>query len=77
MRLEAKAQRDSHIRSLLKAFSWRVLATLTTGIIAFAVTGEIKTALMIGGVEFVLKFGIYYLHERMWQLVPMGKSANR
>ena len=62
--------RDSHIRSLAKAFSWRIVATLTTSIIAYAVTGRLDTAALIGGIEFFLKFLIYYLHERAWQLVP-------
>ena len=61
---------DSHLRSLGKAFSWRVVATVTTATIAYVVTGEVGTALTIGGIEFVLKFFIYYLHERAWTLVP-------
>ena len=64
--------KESHLRSLLKAMSWRILATLTTILIAYFITGEIDVALMIGGIEFVLKFLIYYLHERAWQLVPRG-----
>ena len=40
--------RESHLRSLLKAFSWRIVATLTTGIIAYLITGQIEAALMIG-----------------------------
>ncbi len=67
---------DSHLRSLAKAFSWRIVATLTTSIIAFFVTGEIGTAVTIGSIEFVLKFLIYYLHERAWALVPSrGRQA--
>lgn len=65
-------QRESPIRSLLKAFSWRIVATTTTGIIAFFITGDIATAVSIGSIEFVLKFFIYYMHERAWQLVPRG-----
>ena len=60
--------RDSHIRSLAKAFSWRVVATLTTASIAFVITGSINTAAIIGGIEFVLKFFIYYAHERIWEI---------
>lgn len=60
--------RDSHIRSLAKAFSWRIVATLTTGMIAYLVTGSFDTAALISGIEFVVKFLIYYLHERAWQL---------
>jgi len=62
--------RDTHLRSLSKAFSWRVVATLTTATIAYFITGSLDTAAMIGGIEFFLKFLIYYAHERAWQLVP-------
>jgi len=64
--------KESHLRSLLKATSWRILATLTTTAIAYFITGEVETALTIGSIEFVLKFVIYYFHERAWQLVPRG-----
>lgn len=67
--------RDSHFRSLAKALSWRVVATLTTSIIAWVITGRLDTAIFIGGIEFVLKFFIYYVHERAWELVP--RSAAR
>lgn len=68
---------DSHARSLAKAFSWRVVATLTTSVIAYAITGRIDTAVAIGSIEFVLKFFIYYLHERVWALLPhrSGRSS--
>lgn len=57
---------QSHWHSLAKAFSWRVVATLTTAAIAYAITGEVDTALLIGGIEFFLKIGIFYVHERLW-----------
>jgi len=57
---------DSRARSVSKALTWRVTATLTTAIIAFIITGEIGTAVAIGGVEFFMKFIIYYVHERLW-----------
>ena len=69
---EPKPEKESHLRSLMKAMSWRILATLTTILIAYFITGQIDIALMIGSIEFVLKFLIYYLHERAWQLVPRG-----
>ena len=61
-----RGQKTSHLLSLAKAFSWRIVATLTTSIIAYVITGEVDTALMIGGIEFFLKIGIYYVHERLW-----------
>ena len=66
------ALKESHLRSVLKAFSWRVIATLTTALIAYAITGELDTAILIGAIEFVAKMFLYYMHERAWQLVPRG-----
>ena len=60
---------SSRTRSLAKALTWRITATLTTAAIAYVVTGELKTAAMIGGIEFVLKFMTYYGHERVWNFV--------
>ena len=57
---------DSHIKSILKGISWRIVATSTTILVAYLITGEIQTALGIGAVEFLLKVFIYYVHERAW-----------
>ena len=66
------AQKESYVRSLLKALSWRVIATMTTITIAWLIYGDIKPALAIGGIEFFAKFFVYYAHERAWQFVPHG-----
>ena len=60
---------DSRVRALAKALTWRITATLTTVCIAFVLTGEIGVAALIGGSELVIKFFIYYGHERAWNLV--------
>jgi uncharacterized membrane protein len=67
--------RETHLRSLAKALSWRVTATLTTALIAFFITGNFITALTIGGIEFVLKFFIYYGHERLWEALSFGRKT--
>lgn len=72
MQTEPLPFRESRLRSLLKAFSWRIVATSTTGIIAWFITGDVRAAITIGGIEFFAKFFLYYLHERAWQLVPRG-----
>lgn len=64
--------RESRLRSLLKGLSWRLVATLTTVTIAWAVSGEVHMALEIGAYEVFAKILIYYAHERAWQLVPRG-----
>ncbi|HIG68295.1 MAG TPA: DUF2061 domain-containing protein [Porticoccaceae bacterium] len=60
---------NARTRSLAKALTWRITATLTTAVIAYIVTGELSTAAIIGGLEFVLKFILYYGHERAWNSV--------
>ena len=42
-------QTESHLRSILKALSWRFVATFTTIMIAWFFTGEVDTALKVGG----------------------------
>ena len=74
MKSEQSVFKESHLRSIVKALSWRLLATLTTIFIAGLITGDVEIALAIGGIEFFAKFFIYYAHERVWQLVPNGKS---
>ena len=70
--IEPSKYRESHLRTVLKTLSWRIVATTTTIVIAYFVFGDISSALAVGGIEFFAKMGIYYAHERVWQLVPRG-----
>jgi len=65
---------ESHHRSLLKAISWRVTASTDTLLISWLITGKIGLALSISGVEILTKIGIYYLHERIWDRIPLGRA---
>lgn len=69
----AEEYKESHLRSLLKGLSWRVVASATIVLIAWYTTGNIDLALEIGLIEFFIKLLLYYLHERAWQMVPRGK----
>ena len=68
----AEIARESRTRSVLKALSWRVVATTTIITIAYFTTGDIEAALEIGAIEFFIKFALYYMHERAWQMAPRG-----
>lgn len=65
---------DSPGRSFVKSMTWRVLATLTTAVIVFASTGEWQLAITVGSLEFVAKFVLYYVHERVWQHIGLKKA---
>jgi uncharacterized membrane protein len=60
---------DSIKKTLAKTFSWRITATITTILIAWAITGDYKVGLAIGGVEFIAKMFIYFIHERVWNKI--------
>ncbi len=65
--------RDSHFRSIIKALSWRFLATIITVGVAFIITGNIKFAAEIGLFDTLIKLGVYYWHERLWNRVHYGQ----
>lgn len=65
---------ENHTRSLVKALSWRVTGTLDTIVVSFLVTGQIKVAVSIGFIELFTKICLYYVHERIWNKIPFGRS---
>jgi len=60
-------------RSMTKAISWRILATVTTMLIVFAFTKKIELTLIIGGLDVLIKMILYYYHERTWNRIFWGK----
>ena len=53
-------------RHIAKAITWRVIATLTTILLAWLFTNDIDIALKFGVVEVIIKLTAYYFHERVW-----------
>ncbi len=69
---EENTNKESHIRSVVKGVTWRILGTLDTIFLSWLITGSVKFALAIGGTEIFTKIILFYFHERLWQLVPRG-----
>ena len=65
---------EKHYRSIFKAFTWRGTACLDTLIISFIVTHRLKWAFTITAVELFTKLFLYYLHERIWNKILLGKQ---
>ena len=65
---------ESHFRTIMKALSWRFIATLVTFTVAWIITKELKFAAEIGLADTVIKLGAYYFHERAWIGVNFGKK---
>ncbi len=74
--MENQKKKESRLRSILKAVSWRVIATTTTFLLALLVFHDdaqaVQKSSMVAGMELILKIGLYYFHERAWQVLPLG-----
>jgi len=62
---------DSKKKSIIKSLSWRITASLTTLIIVYIISGQLKLAGAVMSLEIVLKMIIYYFHERIWASVKL------
>jgi uncharacterized membrane protein len=64
-------------RSVAKALSWRFVATFITATVVYAMTGDFTIAAEIGLLDTVVKFGMYFAHERVWLRVSYGRISRR
>ena len=64
---------DAHLRSLIKAVSWRLIGSLDTFMLSLLVTGSAKYAVSIATAEALTKIALYYVHERVWRRVAWGR----
>jgi uncharacterized membrane protein len=64
---------ESHIRSVTKALSWRLFATVITFFVSWLLTEQISVAVKIGLLDTIIKLAAYYSHERLWMRVKFGK----
>ena len=66
--------KENHLRSIVKAISWRFFATLTTAIIVFIYTGTFIHSIGVSIEDIFSKIVLYYFHERIWTTINFGKS---
>jgi len=68
--------KDAHYRSILKAISFRAVATLATMTIVFAFTRKVVLSVGVGAVQAVTNLILYYLHERIWGGLGIGRKEH-
>jgi hypothetical protein len=82
---EIPVYRETRLRSVIKAISWRCVGTLDTFCVSFVVltfTGvtdgnrvhALQLSSGIAGVEVMTKIVLFYLHERAWMRVSLGRK---
>lgn len=64
---------ESNKRSIAKAISWRIVGTIATGVIGYILTGSMVVASSLMSIDFVVKFILYYVHERAWNKITILK----
>ena len=64
---------ETPFRSIVKALSWRVLATLTTALLVYAFTQRFDIAITVGLLEAGAKMVLYFAHERLWNRLRFGR----
>lgn len=75
-------QKESKLRSIFKAITWRVIATGTTFTLAYTIFSgsgcedALQKSSLVAGLELVIKLVIYYFHERIWQSIPIGTISS-
>lgn len=60
-------------RIFVKCLSQRFISIIFTILIVWIVTGSIDGALSIGFLDFFVKLGLYFGHEKAWKLTDWGK----
>jgi len=66
---------ESHYRSIVKAVSYRILGSSTTALIFYVLTGKASLSLGAGALDMVLKIGVYFIHERIWNHISFGRTT--
>ena len=74
MKTNKKISRKRHIA---KTITWRLVATGTTILLAWVISGDPMIGLQVGAWEFFIKMLLYYVHERVWYKVDFGINSKR
>lgn len=61
--MESKISRKRH---LAKAVTWRIIASITTALIAYTFGLPPKAVGAVFLADLIIKFILYYAHERVW-----------
>ena len=64
---------SSNKRIFMKCLTYRIASILLTVAIVRIVTGSIEGALSIGFLDFFVKMGFQFGHEKVWKLSDWGK----
>ena len=67
--------REKNWRSILKTLTWTLTGTITTFFLVLLFGLQLKAATALALVELIVRFLLYYLHERVYNKLNFGKEA--
>ena len=65
---------DTKKRSIIKSLTWRIIAVVLLAVTSFLTTGDLRTASLITLIYHSIQFGMFFIHERVWNMVSWGRS---
>ncbi len=68
--------RETRFRGILKALTWRLIASLVTASIVFIITHQAALSVSVGILDSLVKIFVYYFHERLWTGIALGKIVH-
>ena len=60
-------------RSFVKSLTYRIFGTITSWAVVYAITHKGNLSTLIALLETVVKVGVYYWHERVWDKIKWGR----
>jgi adenylylsulfate kinase len=68
--------KETTFRSILKTITWRLWATTITILLVWLFTRKMELAFSIGGLELTSKLIAYFVHERIWDRINIGRRES-
>lgn len=67
---------ESHLRSIIKVISWRVLITISHVVNGLIATGDLVLGLKIAGMALIINSVLFWIHERSWNFFQWDRKED-
>lgn len=67
---------DGHPRTTTKMITWRAVVNFSNFFVPYFITGSWGQAGAFFTVAVIVNMALFYLHERGWNFIKWGKTAN-
>lgn len=74
-KFSTKVAGETHLRTFVKAASYRVMSVLVTIGLTFLLGGTWTQALTMGTISLVIGALHYYLYDRLWLFIPWHRDS--